>query len=230
MNAERPTPSLRFEVKFVFAPTRLAWIEDWIGRHAAVFFEPFPPRQVSNVYFDTFDLWTYRENLSGSSSRSKVRFRWYGETNRAERGALEIKRRVRNLGWKLAYRAGPLGLEGARWRDLQRALRGQLPREGRVWLDEHALPVLINRYRRRYFESVDRRVRLTIDWKQRVYDQRLRPVPNFTRAANLPDTMVVEFKFAAEDRRLASEVLQTFPIRVSRNSKYVIGVQAIERG
>ncbi len=38
--------------------------------------------------------------------------------------------------------------------------------------------------------------------------------------------MVVEFKFLVEDRSAASDALQTFPIRVSRNSKYVIGVEA----
>ena len=222
--------NLRFEVKFVTSPTRLPWIEQWVGSHAAGFFEPYPERQVNNVYFDTFDLWTYRENLSGASSRSKVRFRWYGAANQAERGALEVKRRVRALGWKLTYPTGAVALEGVRWRDVQEHLRTLLPREGRLWLDEHPAAVIVNRYRRRYFESANRRIRVTVDWDQAVFDQRMRSVPNFTRAANLPDSMVVEFKFVAQDRPLASETLQTFPLRISRNSKYVIGVQAIARG
>jgi hypothetical protein len=221
---------LRFEVKFVLDPTRMSWIEEWVSSHDAGFLEPYPCRQVNNVYFDSFDLWTYRENLSGASDRSKVRFRWYGEVNHAESGALEVKRRIRNLGWKLSYRVGELALDGSRWKDIRRELRSRLSRENRLWLDEHSFPVLINRYRRRYFESMDRRVRVTIDWMQRVYDQRLRSDPNFSRAANLPDSMVVEFKSLVENRARVSEVIQTFPVRVSRNSKYVIGVQAIQRG
>lgn len=230
MRADRAPEDIRFEVKFVVDPTELPWIEEWVRSHALGFFEPYPARQVNNVYFDTFDLWTYRENLSGSSARSKVRFRWYGEAEHAEAGSLELKQRVRNLGWKTSFRVGPRALAGVRWGQIQRALRGELPREGRVWLDAHAMPVLINRYRRRYFESADRRIRLTFDWKQRVYDQRLRSTPNFSRAANLTDSMVVEFKFLARDRSLGSDALQTFPVRVSRNSKYVLGVQAIQRG
>jgi hypothetical protein len=71
---------------------------------------------------------------------------------------------------------------------------------------------------------------VTIDWDQRVLDQRVVPAPNLSRLANLTESMVIEFKFAPEDRAFASEAIQGFPVRVSRNSKYVIGVQAIARG
>jgi hypothetical protein len=43
----------------------------------------------------------------------------------------------------------------------------------------------------------------------------------------MPDTLVLEFKFGPHDRRLASRMMQNLPVRVSRNSKYLIGVQAI---
>ena len=228
MNTLNPPDDVRFEVKFVVEPAQFSWIEGWVRSHGAGFFESYPVRQVNNIYFDTFDLSTYRENVSGVSLRTKIRFRWYGDTQHAEAGTLELKRRVRNLGWKDTYRTGPVEMVDLDWSAVRRDIRSRLPREGQLWLDEHPLPVLINRYRRRYFESADRRIRLTIDWKQRVYDQRIASTPNFSRAANLPDTMVVEFKFLAEDRPAASDALQTFPIRVSRNSKYVIGVEAIQ--
>jgi hypothetical protein len=40
-------------------------------------------------------------------------------------------------------------------------------------------------------------------------------------------TMVVELKFQREHFESASSALQGIPIRVSRNSKYVVGVGAI---
>jgi hypothetical protein len=230
MSAITAPDNARHEIKFATSVTRMPRIEEWVGSHRAGFFEPYPARQVNNVYFDGFDLSAYRENLSGTSRRSKVRFRWYGELEQAESGTLEVKRRESGLGWKLSFRTEFVPLENRRWTVVRRQLRQALARQGRLWLDANPVPVLINRYRRRYFESADRRVRVTFDWHQRVYDQRLLPVPNFSRRANLPESMVVEFKFHPDDRRQASDWIQGIPLRVSRNSKYVIGVQAILRG
>jgi hypothetical protein len=182
---------------------------------------------VNNIYFDTFDQFAYAENLSGASARSKVRFRWYGEGEDPEKGTLEVKRRRSSVGWKLSYRTGPVPLVDVPWLRFRRTLREELSGDARIWLDANPQPILINRYRRRYFLSRDGRVRLTVDWDQRVYDQRLCATPNLTRRANLPDTLVVELKFDREDRKLANRYAQGIPIRLSRNSKYVIGVQAI---
>jgi len=218
---------LRYEVKYVARATELPRLLSWVRTADAGFTEPFPPRQVNNVYFDTFDQYAYAENLSGASARSKVRFRWYGEVDQPEKGTLEVKRRRSSVGWKLSYRVGPLSLSGVPWQRFRRALREQLPSDARIWLDANPQPVLINRYSRRYFLSRDGRVRLTVDWDQRVYDQRRSATPNLTRSANLPDTLVVELKFDRSDRKLANRYAQGIPIRLSRNSKYVIGVQAI---
>lgn len=218
---------LRYEVKYVARATELHRLLSWVRISQAGFTEPFPPRQVNNVYFDTFDQFAYAENLSGASARSKIRFRWYGEVDEPEKGTLEVKRRRGGVGWKLSYRVGPVSLIGVSWRRFRRTLREQLPDDARIWLDANPQPVLINRYRRRYFLSRDGRVRLTVDWDQRVYDQRLCATPNLTRRANLPDTLVVELKFDRADRKIANRYAQGIPIRLSRNSKYVIGVQAI---
>ena len=96
-----------------------------------------------------------------------------------------------------------------------------------MWLDTHIFAILINRYRREYFVSPDGKVRVTLDARQAVYDQRPRPRPNLSRRANLPDTLVLEIKFGRSDRKLGSNMMRGIPIRVSRNSKYVIGVRAI---
>jgi hypothetical protein len=219
--------ALRYEVKYVARATELHRLLGWVRLAKARFTEPFPSRQVSNVYFDTFDQFAFTENISGASARSKVRFRWYGETDRPEQGTLEVKRRRTGVGWKLSYPVGPVPVQGASWHRFRRTLRVQLPGDARIWLDSNPLPVLINRYRRRYFLSGDGRVRLTIDWDQRVYDQRFCASPDMTHRANLPDTLVVELKFDRADRKIANRYAQGIPLRLSRNSKYIIGVQAI---
>ena len=225
-----PLELLRYEIKFVATARERDGLLQWVRSHWAGFGEPYPPRRINNVYFDSYALTTFHENLSGTSRRSKVRWRWYGETRAPERGTLEVKRRRGGLGWKLSYRTGGIDLEGCSWREARDAIRTALPATGRIWLDAHPLAVLVNRYQRRYFLSGDGAVRLTVDWDQQVYDQKLRSRPNFVRRANLPDTMVVELKFPVSEHAHAKSIVQGLPLRLSRNSKYVIGVQAIANG
>ena len=227
MSAPGVPDELRYEVKYVARATELPNLLAWVRANQAGFSEPFPQRQVNNVYFDTYDLYAYQENLSGASARSKVRFRWYGSLDDPEKGTLEVKRRRSSVGWKLSYPVGPTPLAGETWSSFRRALRAQLPDQARVWFDANPQPVLINRYQRRYFLSRDGLVRLTVDWNQRVFDERHSAKPNLSNAANLPDTLVVEIKFDRADRKIANRYAQGIPIRVSRNSKYVIGVDSI---
>jgi hypothetical protein len=225
--SEKPPEDARYEIKFVADSIRYHELERWILMNPAGFHTSFPPRQVNNVYFDTPDLFAYAENLSGASSRSKVRLRWYGATHHPEKTVLEIKRRRNHLGWKHHFPGGPMDFDHQTWRELRSDLRKSLTPAGRVWLDESPQPVLINRYFRQYFESPEGGLRATLDFRQQVYDQRLKSRPNLRFRANLPDTLVVEIKFGRHDHSLGSEVIASLPVRVSRNSKYMIGVGAI---
>ena len=220
----------RHEVKFVSLPVRYRDIAQWIRVHHAGFYSPYPRRRVNNVYFDDYRLVAYHENLVGDSARSKVRVRWYGETFQLESGVLEVKRKRNLHGWKLSYPTGALDFEADSWRTIRRKLRESLCGEARLWLDANPQAVLINRYEREYFVSRDGKVRVTLDADQRVFDQRFGQRPNLTRPANLPATVVVEFKFARKDFSLGSRAVQGLPVRASRNSKYVIGVQSLLSG
>ena len=60
------------------------------------------------------------------------------------------------------------------------------------------------------------------------WDQRFESRPSFNHKANLPDTLVVEFKFDRDLQPIASKLLQGFPLRVSRHSKYVNAALAIQ--
>jgi len=224
------TRPLRHELKFAAAVERYADLESWIRQNAGGFVRAYPPRRVNNVYFDTPDLAAYQENLSGTSRRTKLRLRWYGETQRPNSAVLELKHRRNQLGWKSLFRIGAIDFERASWSELRRAIRDQLPAAGRLWLDAHSEPILVNQYDRQYYERPERDVRITLDRHQAVFDQRCGSRPNLRRRANLPDVLVVEIKFAPADRRIGQQVLQGIPIRVSRNSKYAIAVQSILGG
>ena len=139
-------------------------------------------------------------------------------------GTLEIKNKHSALGWKDSARIDPAPYRpGDRWRGVHRAIRAQLPPELRIVLDDHPQAALLNRYSRRYFESRDKKLRVTLDSDQVMFDQTRSAFPNITRPINLPDVNVVELKCEAADRGHLVRALADCPVRVSRFSKYTAG-------
>lgn len=217
---------VRLEIKFVAEETEKARVLSWIRTHPLGFRSAFPDRRVNNVYFDSYDYSAYGANLAGISGRIKLRYRWYGDSEGPSAGTLELKCKRNQFGWKERYPAKEAPWQaGDRWADVRSKLAMQVGAGGRSWLAEFPAPTLLNRYDRCYFLSRDRKLRLTVDWNQAGWDQRLASSPNFTRRLNQPSTLVVEAKFAKQDRELASRNLRGIPIRVGRNSKYVNGLQ-----
>ncbi len=218
---------LRREIKFVASDTECYRMLHWLKLNPAGFWSQYPDRIVNNIYFDTMELSAFSENLSGVASRSKVRYRWYGDTRSPCAGTLEIKRKRNQFGWKIRYpiKRAPYA-PGEDWRQVRAALMDQLPTDGRYWLQQASLPVLINRYQRQYFVSADRAIRATIDTDNTVWDQRSKRWPDLESAGNPIPVLIVEFKFGAECRDMASDMLTGIPIRVSRCSKYVSGVSS----
>lgn len=218
----------RLEIKFAAYEVELQTLLHWLRMHPAGFIVPYPDRHVNNIYFDTHHQAAFSENLSGASSRTKVRYRWYGKSVPPDAGTLEVKCKRNYFGWKLRYPVStPPHKEGATWQDIRDMLHEQIPPAGKIRLRANPVPVLINRYYRKYFVTSNGRVRATVDTRQAVWDQRFKPYPNFEHRANLPRTLVVEFKFARHDRDYASALLQGMPLRVSRHSKYINGVRVI---
>ena len=86
----------RHEIKCVLEAGQAAAVESWIALHPAAFRRAYADRKINNVYFDSPELDCFRENLSGTSSRTKCRLRWYGEDSAATNAVFELKRK-RNL-------------------------------------------------------------------------------------------------------------------------------------
>ncbi|MDP6437863.1 MAG: VTC domain-containing protein [Gammaproteobacteria bacterium] len=218
----------RHEIKFAAYATEVDRVRNWLLLHPAGFIRPYPERQVNNVYFDNWDYHAYAENLAGVSERSKVRYRWYGESPGPAAGSLEVKQKRNYFGWKQRFPVDePPYAPGKSWADIRATLRAQLPWNAKLWLDQNPLPIMINRYIRQYFCTTDTVIRATIDTDQRVFDQRSGLYPNFEHPAIMQDTLVVEFKFSRADRQRAVEMIEDFPLRISRHSKYMNAVRAV---
>ncbi|MCP4526382.1 MAG: VTC domain-containing protein, partial [Aestuariibacter sp.] len=87
-------------------------------------------------------------------------------------------------------------------------------------------PTLLNRYRREYYVTPDGAIRVTLDFDQVAYDQRLLPRPNLRARLPIDDTVVIEIKTGQEHAERLRQVVARFPVQRSRNSKYAGGVLA----
>jgi hypothetical protein len=227
MNNAAPLDS-RQEIKYVAFHAHKDRFLSWLRFNRAGFSRSFPQRWINNIYFDTHDYNAFEDNVSGISARTKVRYRWYGNLEESTQGTIEIKRKRNVFGWKqlYAFENGP-DITSKNWIQIYHLLYSGMPQEGKLWLLSNCAPVIINRYHREYFESRDGKVRINIDSRQSVFDQRSKPAPNILHKALLPDMIVIEAKFDRLHRDIASDYLQGVPVRVSRHSKYINAVNSV---
>jgi hypothetical protein len=134
------------------------------------------------------------------------------------------------INWKLIYKAKEeLKGSGYDWKTLCSKIRKQLSEEGRKWMVMNPLPVLINRYTRKYLVSKEKNIRVTVDTNLTIYDQGRTSFPNYTTKSNIPRVLVVEIKFSRHLRNHVVLMFGDIPLRSSRFSKYVSGVLSISR-
>ena len=213
MNSE--DPEYRYERKL---------IEQLVRLHQAHFLPLYTPRLVNNLYFDTPQHSYLREHIAGISKRKKVRIRWYGDLDDGEREPqLEIKKKT---GWMISKDVYPLEkvtlselLDPRSRREYLRA--ANLP-DAVAELVATLQPALINRYRRAYWRTIDRRVRLTIDDEMTFYPPQR---PPYTKLQQFADrAIVVELKYDAASADRGAAISGIFPFPLEKNSKYVTGL------
>lgn len=225
--SKSPEKNLRQELKFVIPAGDRHLALHWIQHSDAFFYREYPERQVNNIYFDSYDRDAYLDNLSGTTSRKKTRYRWYGSSSTPVAGALELKYKRNYLNWKWIHKVNEtFFFKNASWNSVRRELMSLTPPDMRHHLHENPVPVLINRYQRNYFRSRENDIRATLDTELSFYKQS-RSVPNFTRKVSLQSKIILEIKFPVQLKARVAKLMFGFPFPVSRCSKYCIGVQAI---
>ncbi len=220
--------NLRYEVKMVMDAFQLGQVRSWVYTHSNAFHVSFPPRQVNNIYFDTFDHQFMLDHIDGVAERGKYRYRWYGNTWQLEGGQLEIKKKMAKLGQKDLFPfSGSIDLSHCSWRELYLALRRGFKEctPGTIDLLELLLPTLINHYQREYYLSMDGVVRLTLDYDMVAYEQRFGLKPNLNYPQPARSNLVIEIKGAKDEHRRIADTLSEFPQRCSQNSKYLNGLE-----
>ena len=229
MNSPNSSSELRYEVKLVCDPHRLAQARSWIRLHPAGFGVAYPPRRVNNVYLDTPHLSSLNANLEGLRARQKLRLRWYGDDMTDIQPFLELKGKHNLLGTKrrcLLPCKLDLTLPWTKILGIIRAESRFFPKDLVYILQTVNQPTLLNQYQREYYVTPDDAIRITLDFAQSAYDQRFSPRPNLRVRLPITDTVVIEIKAAREQAERLQEIAAQFPVLRSRNSKYVRGLMA----
>lgn len=214
----------RYERKFLISSLSREAVESIIRLHPAMFREIFHQRFVNNIYFDSRKLSNYHDNVEGQSRRKKVRVRWYNNLfGKVAEPVLEIKLKNGELGRKVSHGLEPFRIsQGADLTSVcdfdQDLLSSSLPGVRSL------VPMLLNRYSRRYFISNDGLYRVTIDSDQsfsRIYGR------GSASKNHVEDckSVVLEVKYSMEQDSKAHRITSRFPFRMTKNSKYINGLQ-----
>jgi SPX domain protein involved in polyphosphate accumulation len=218
----------RYERKFAITGASLTEVEHCVRHHPALFFSEYTPRTVNNIYLDSPDLRNYQQNVDGHSHRAKLRARWYGALfGTVPKAVLEQKCKRGQLGTKQSARLTPFEFGNqTSARTVRHWLAASSLPANLHHETQRAEPTLVNQYRRQYFRSADRRVRLTIDSALAFFRFR-RHENSFLARIEVPALVVVELKYADAASEQATMIANHLPFRMTRMSKYVFGLNAV---
>lgn len=222
------TVEYRCERKFVVFELTQHQIEALVKLHPAVFSETYPPRFVNNLYLDSFSLKNYFYNVDGLKDRVKVRIRWYGDLlGLVERPLLEIKVKRGSVGRKESYSLNQFPVDESLRIDTMLRVFGKSGLPSALELELISLEFsLLNRYRRKYFQTADRRYRITIDSGMEFYHVKGHSNTFAHKSVDRANS-VVELKYDPAEDPHAEQISKHFPFRLSKNSKYVSGIERL---
>jgi len=214
--------SKRIELKATLRSTDIYKLEEWILRETTLS-SLFPDREINNIYFETDRYTSAIDNIDGVSKRTKVRYRWYGLPV-ISNGSLEFKRKRNNEGWKEQYPVLLQEEDSSSYKQIIRNISNNLPLKRKIEFSSYNLPFILNSYSRKYYSTDDKKIRVTVDSSIVAFDQRWSIDINRIKRITLPSIIIVEFKFSIEDKKRAIQLLNRFPFRISKHSKYITSV------
>ena len=188
-----------------------------------MFSEIFHERYVNNIYFDSMNLDAYHDNESGTSQRVKTRVRWYGDLfGTIQEPVLELKIKDSIVGGKITFPLKSFALNSNFSSGVFQAAINTSEIPALVKEDLRLMqPASLNRYLRKYFQSTDRKYRLTLDWNMEFYTIG-RNHNTFQKMRDYSHT-VLELKYSDNCDDNADEITNYFPFRISKSSKYIRG-------
>lgn len=218
---------VRYERKFIVPIEDTGSIYYLLSEHPAIFNEIYHKRSINNIYFDSIDYQFYHENIAGIADRKKVRIRWYGDLYGTVKSCLEVKVKHGMTGYKHTYPLCSFDFtDQTNIKDIKLVLlKSNIPEHIRQELFTLEI-ALLNCYERRYFLSLDKKFRITVDSRLKYF--RVDNYSNLSESFMTVDpNVILELKYDCEYDSYAHNISNQFPFRISRNSKYINGIQFI---
>jgi hypothetical protein len=166
----------------------------------------------------------YYDNVEGKDNRVKVRIRWYGDLfGTINTPILELKIKKGLVGIKRSF---PLiqftfskNFNLNNFYEIFK--KSNLPDDVLLKL-ANLKPSLVNRYNRKYFRDFSQNFRITIDKKISYFSVANKYI---AKSAINDNKIVVELKYDQEKNDEAQEIGTNLPFRLTKNSKYVTGIE-----
>ena len=227
-NKTKSNHTYRYERKFEVRDLSIREIESIVRLHPAGFHRLFPSRMINNIYFDTRNLNAVTENIEGIAKRVKTRVRWYGKCfSEVTSPILELKIKNGLAGRKKYFPLESFTLNKEFTANYIRnhINENSLPDNIKQHMSS-LFPVLLNNYTRQYYLSKNEKFRLTLD--SQLYNYRIGERFNSFKFVSLDRvSTILELKYDIEDEVIADTITKHFPLRVTKHSKYITGVQKI---
>lgn len=218
----------RYERKFLISELSRSDVEMILRLHPAVFSEIYHERFVNNIYFDSLDLDSYSDGVNGIANRIKVRIRWYGRLfGKIYNPVLELKKKNGLVGKKTLFSLNSFSLNTDFNLSTIYNIFRKLKIQKSLIFDLLSLqPTIINRYKRKYFQSYDKKYRITIDSDIKFFAVDIHR-SLFLKSTIDSTNVILEVKYNSKNDYTVDKIVNYFPFRMTKNSKYVNGINAL---
>jgi len=225
MNNQELSDNRRFEIKSVIHTLALNDFLFKLQFNLEDLNKSYDDRVINNLYFDDILYSLAQDHINGAELRKKVRIRWYGNLPLGTSGEMQIKWKRNYFNWKKNY---PLSkdfyFDGNSWSVYFKKLLDFLPIQASTFMKLYPRPTLMNRYKRKYFETKKDQIRITIDNEVTNWPQLSLLKPNLTNSSKKDELVIIEIKIPVNKYDIVSEKLDKINIFQRRHSKYLKGL------
>lgn len=176
---------------------------------SGMFKETYPKRVVNSIYFDTDiyqDVW---DNINGFGNRKKIRIRWYNELNNSP-VFIEEKKKIGFVTQKKIENLGNF----KNFSDLTLFIKNEYYQKSSLFKNKkiNIKKALILQYERNYFELYNKKLRVTVDKKLKIFQK-------FPNKFIENDKLIIELKYSVKNSSYVNNFVKNNFLE-NRNQKY----------
>ena len=196
---------------------------DFVNLFNGYFKETYKERIVNSIYFDNPEYHNFFDNVEGNQNRFKVRIRWYGDD--IKNSKLEIKVKEGLFGKKIITEIQNISTTSDFYQIIKNPKNYPDLDTSYIPYVINLIPTSYNNYLRRYFESFDGKIRVTVDTNLKFKKLYNFKIPKDKELLDF-DYSIIEVKYKSSDEYLVSKIMRNSPLILRKFSKYTAGVLA----